>query len=90
MARDRLQAALSLAVIVVQAHAECGSIVTARHARRCGRQLYAVPWEKSPFRAGWERLRQLGAERLEPGADLDELAERLREGGGKPDQRALC
>ncbi len=78
LARDRLQAALSWAVIVVQAHAECGSIVTARHARRCRRPLYAVPWETPRFHAGWRKLRGLGARPLEPNANLDELAAEIR------------
>jgi len=77
LARDRIQAALSRAVIVVQAHAECGSIVTARHARRCGRLLLAVPWDTSPFREGWQKLRSMGAEPVGTDTDLDELARRL-------------
>jgi len=61
LARDRIQAALARAVIVVQAHPECGSLVTARQAVRCGRLLYAVPWEQPPFSAGWQQLQKLGA-----------------------------
>ena len=75
LARDRVQAALARAVVVVQAHAECGSIVTARHARACGRLLLGVPWCEPPFSHGWQRLRQLGARPIEPEADLDDLAE---------------
>ena len=90
LARDRLQAALSRAVIVVQAHAECGSMVTARHAQRCGRQLYGVPWNGSPFREGWEKLRELGAEPLGEDVDVDELARHLDEEPGKPAQQTLA
>ncbi|MFB3880385.1 MAG: DNA-processing protein DprA [Armatimonadota bacterium] len=72
--RDRIQAALSRAVIVVQAHGECGSIVTARHAVRCGRLLYGVPWETPPFSEGWRTLRSLGARPITAETDLDEVA----------------
>ncbi len=77
LARDRLQAALSRAVIVVQAHRDCGSIVTARHAVRVRRLLYAVPWSEPPFSEGWDQLRAMGAEPLEADADLDALAVRI-------------
>lgn len=89
LARDRIQAALSQAVIVVQAHAECGSIVTARHAKRCGRLLLAVPWDTSPFREGWRKLRSMGADPVGPDTDLDELARRLDGGPEDNPQQAL-
>jgi len=89
LARDRLQAALSRAVIVVQAHGECGSIVTARHARRLGRLLFGAPWAVSPFREGWEELQTLGAEPVSEDADLDQLAHRITAGLPEPPQRLL-
>jgi len=89
LARDRIQAALSRAVIVVQAHAECGSIVTARHARRGGRLLLAVPWDGSPFREGWQKLRSMGAEPVGPEADMDELARRIDAAPEGTPQQAL-
>ena len=73
LARDRIQAALSRAVIVVQAHGECGSIVTARHAVRCRRLLYGVSWEGPPFSEGWEALRSMGARLLTGDSDLDSV-----------------
>jgi DNA processing protein len=89
LARDRIQAALSLAVIVVQAHAECGSIVTARQARRCQRLLFGVPWEGPPFSEGWQRLRRLGARPIYPDADLDEVAQRIAAHHPSSPQRGL-
>ena len=77
LARDRLQAALSRAVIVIQAHAECGSIVTARHAAGLGRLLFAVPWEEPPFSLGWRRLEALGAKPIGPEHDLDAVAREI-------------
>jgi DNA processing protein len=89
LARDRIQAALSRAVIVVQAQAECGSIVTARHARRCGRRLYGVPWSRRPFSEGWEALARMGARPVSGDSDLDALAAEIEAEPEPPEQRAL-
>lgn len=90
LARDRIQAALSRAVIVVQAHRVCGSIVTASHAVACGRLLYGVPWAQPPFSEGWEKLGKMGARPLEPGADLDLVAQEIaRAVPPPPEQPAL-
>ncbi len=74
LARDRIQAALSRAVIVVQAHGECGSIVTARDAVQCGRLLYGVPWDTPPFSEGWKTLTSLGAQPIRAESDFDQIA----------------
>lgn len=74
LARNRIQAALSRAVIVVQAHRECGSLVTARQAEQCCRPLYAVPWPEHPFSEGWGSLQRLGARALQQAFDFDRLA----------------
>ena len=89
LARDRLQAALSRAVIVVQAHGRCGSLVTARHAVGCGRLLFGVAWEREPMAEGWERLQALGARRLEVETDLDEIAAEIERGPAPPSQKSL-
>jgi len=70
LARDRIQAGLSQATVVVQAHESCGSIVAAKHSLACGRAVFAVPWECEPFAAGWERLRRMGAKRVNSAAEL--------------------
>ncbi|MCS7197805.1 MAG: DNA-processing protein DprA [Candidatus Bipolaricaulota bacterium] len=70
MMRNRLIAALSQAVIVIEAGAPSGSLDTARHAMQLKRRVLAVPG--SP---GTEKLIAEGAEKLEPDrADIDELA----------------
>lgn len=70
MMRDRLIAALSQAVIVIEAGEPSGSLDTARHALRLKRRVLAVPGS-----LGTEKLIAEGAERLEPDkADGDELA----------------
>ena len=73
MARDRIISGLSLAVIVVEAAEESGSLDTARRAIRQGRLLFAVPG--SP---GTDLLLRDGAMpvRLDS-VDLDELADRI-------------
>jgi DNA processing protein len=87
--RDRIQAALARAVIVVQAHGECGSIVTARHAVRCDRLLYGVPWEEPPFSEGWGTLRSLGARSLTLQSDLDAVAREVDAHDPRPQQPSL-
>ncbi len=89
LARDRIQAALSMAVVVVQAHAECGSIVTARHALRCRRLLYAVPWPEGPFRDGWDTLRSMGAGEVTADTDLDSLCDQMEQALSDPPQPRL-
>jgi len=89
LARDRLQAALSRAVLVIQAHPECGSVVTARHAARCGRLLLGVPWDEPPFREGWQRLAKMGAQPVDLTTDLDELAAAIGASRPRHTQRPL-
>ncbi|NIM04130.1 MAG: hypothetical protein GTN69_02915 [Armatimonadetes bacterium] len=72
LARDRLQAAMSLAVLVVQANIGCGSLTTARHAISCRRPLFAIRWQEEPFMTGLARLRQIGAKVISKD-DLDEV-----------------
>lgn len=75
MARDRIIAALSRAVIVVEAQEKSGSLDTTRRAQKLGRPVLACPG--SP---GTGALLQAGAELLNPNtADLDALAMRLQQ-----------
>lgn len=77
MMRDRLIAALSQAVIVIEAGDPSGSLDTARHALTLRRRVLAVPG--SP---GTERLIAEGVERLEPEqTDVDELARSILKEG---------
>lgn len=57
MARNRLQAALSRAVLVVEARQQGGSLETARMGQEQGRAIWAVRWPQS-------REESLGNERL--------------------------
>lgn len=71
MMRDRLIAALSHAVIVIEAQDPSGSLDTARHALKLNRRVLAVPGSPGTNRL----IADEGAERLEPDSlDGDELA----------------
>jgi DNA processing protein len=89
LARDRIQAGLSRAVIVVRAHRQCGSIVTAHYAAQCGRLLLGVPAEDDPFAGGWQRLQELGARPITAHSDLDALAAEIDAWRPVPKQRPL-
>ncbi len=86
LARDRIQAGLSRAVVVIQALRECGSIVAAQHAVHCRRLLLGVPWSKPPFSAGWERLQELGARPITADSDLDALTAEIDAWQPEPEQ----
>jgi DNA processing protein len=89
LARDRIQAGLSRAVIVVRAHRQCGSIVTAHYAAQCGRLLLGVPAEEDPFAGGWQRLQELGARPIAADCDLDALAAEIDAWQPPAEQRSL-
>ena len=61
LARNRLQAGLARAVVVVQAREKGGSYVAAQRALLLSRPVFAVQWGRPEFRAGCERLAALGA-----------------------------
>jgi DNA processing protein len=61
LARNRIQAGLSKAVIVIQCRSRGGSFSTARRALQAGRAVFAVAWEEVEFAAGVIRLQQSGA-----------------------------
>lgn len=69
MMRDRLIAALSQAVIVIEAQDPSGSLDTARHALKLRRRVLAVPGSPGTDRLIAERAESLDPER----ADFDEL-----------------
>jgi DNA processing protein len=71
-ARNRLIAALTGAVLVVEARARSGALITADHALDLGRDVLAVPgWAGSPAAAGTNGLLKAGAGMVE---DEDDLA----------------
>jgi DNA processing protein len=69
--RNRLLAAMSEALVVVQAGARSGALLTAEHARRLGRPVLAVPGpvDRDPS-AGTHRLLREGARLCEGPEDV--------------------
>jgi DNA processing protein len=70
-ARNRLIAALADTVLVIEARARSGALITADHALDLGRDVLAVPgWAGSPAAAGTNGLLKAGAGMIENEDDL--------------------
>lgn len=71
--RNRLVAALSKGIIIVEAATRSGSLITARLAGELGREVYAIPGSiHSPLSRGCHKLIKQGAKLVESGQDIIE------------------
>lgn len=76
--RNRLVAALARGVLVVEAAAQSGSLLTARLAVECGREVFAIPGSiHAPLSRGCHALIRQGAKLVEQGRDIEEELQRI-------------
>jgi DNA processing protein len=86
MARNVVIAALSMALVVIEAGSEGGTLDAGKQALRLGRPVIALEFESMPTPPGNAILHERGALRMRRPSELTELLETIRERGGQTAQ----